>query len=647
MQHPPPKDSTPGAEPIREVRSSDACPPTPAHIEDLGFEPYQPMVEWFSPTELVRAGVKATLSSLFGAYADQREMQALQGAPEVYDYTQDGPLWIDYVADLGDGFDATYTVARLLAEETLTLEEGHETRRGRLLVMGGDQVYPAATRETYNDRLVGPYRAALPCVLPADAAPHLFAVPGNHDWYDGLTSFTRLFCQQRWIGGWKTRQTRSYFAARLSCRWWLWGIDVQLHSDIDLPQLEYFKTVARERMDRDSLIILCSAEPAWVAAARDDEAYDVLAFFEKETMAPHGHSLAVGLAGDLHTYARYEQETPEQPSAPKQRFISGGGGAYLYPTHDLPRRLALPDPSSSNGKETYSLENREDRGGDTCSVFPGIPESRRLTWGNALFGWWNWKLSLFFGGFYLFFAWVFWTALATTFLKSPAASGLDYGAFFSSLVHSPASTLLLVVLWGSLIGYADARRFARFALGTFHVLLHILLLPFLMWGFFWLSQAVPGESIWVVMGFSIVMLVLVVFGGGTIMGGYLLVSNRLWGVHSNEVLLGQRLTSYKNFLRLHLDAHENLTIYPVGIREMCKDWKLNPEAPRGTAWFSSQTWDRRYDAEPEKRRKLYTLIEGPIRIIAQAGRESRDTSEAPETQTPPVPRTPTGAGGVS
>ncbi|MDQ3642082.1 MAG: hypothetical protein M3450_11640, partial [Actinomycetota bacterium] len=45
----------------------------------------------------------------------------------------------DYVAGLGDGWNPTYTVARLLATEKLGLDwngEVHATERGRILVMG-------------------------------------------------------------------------------------------------------------------------------------------------------------------------------------------------------------------------------------------------------------------------------------------------------------------------------------------------------------------------------------------------------------------------------------------------------------------------------------------------------------------------------
>ena len=65
---------------LREgIEDAFICPTAPADEDDLEFERL-PMVKWFSPVELIRAGVKSLLSGLFGSYADRREMQALQAA---------------------------------------------------------------------------------------------------------------------------------------------------------------------------------------------------------------------------------------------------------------------------------------------------------------------------------------------------------------------------------------------------------------------------------------------------------------------------------------------------------------------------------------------------------------------------------------
>ncbi|MFN2504406.1 MAG: hypothetical protein ABR540_09265, partial [Acidimicrobiales bacterium] len=57
---------------------------------------------------------------------------------DVYDRSEPDGLWLDYVADLGDGWNSTYTVARLLAQQELELSHGnecHETQSGSILVM--------------------------------------------------------------------------------------------------------------------------------------------------------------------------------------------------------------------------------------------------------------------------------------------------------------------------------------------------------------------------------------------------------------------------------------------------------------------------------------------------------------------------------
>src|SRR3954453_16240537 len=126
------------------------------HARALGFTP-QDQVRWLAPGELLRTAVKVVLSSLFADYADRREVQAalpattLTLAPDA-----DGGLSFDHVADLGDGFNATYTGAPLMAGGEAAVDappsgQGPPVRlpRGRLLVLGGDQVYPTASSTGY------------------------------------------------------------------------------------------------------------------------------------------------------------------------------------------------------------------------------------------------------------------------------------------------------------------------------------------------------------------------------------------------------------------------------------------------------------------------------------------------------------------
>src|SRR5437867_4125592 len=83
----------------------------------------RPPVPWLSPVLLGATAVRVVLAELFGAYLDKRELQNALPADLYDERPQDSDeLWLDYVADLGDGFDATYSVAYLLAQPQLTFE---------------------------------------------------------------------------------------------------------------------------------------------------------------------------------------------------------------------------------------------------------------------------------------------------------------------------------------------------------------------------------------------------------------------------------------------------------------------------------------------------------------------------------------------
>ena len=66
--------------------------------------------------------------------------------------------------------------------------------------------------------------------------PSCFAIPGNHDWIDGLETFQRHIQHRGWLGGWLLPQEASYFALRLPQGWWLFGLDLALLDDIDMCQ---------------------------------------------------------------------------------------------------------------------------------------------------------------------------------------------------------------------------------------------------------------------------------------------------------------------------------------------------------------------------------------------------------------------------
>ncbi|MBX3260692.1 MAG: hypothetical protein KF782_13445 [Labilithrix sp.] len=106
------------------------------------------------------------------------------------------PIWIDFAADTGDDRDVSARVGAMLAS-TYDADDGDGARmllpRGDVLVFGGDVSYPVATADEIYRRLVLPWNEELRKVGASSRKRVLLGAPGNHDWYDGLDGFGRLF----------------------------------------------------------------------------------------------------------------------------------------------------------------------------------------------------------------------------------------------------------------------------------------------------------------------------------------------------------------------------------------------------------------------------------------------------------------------
>jgi hypothetical protein len=534
--------------------------------EELGFRPRK-AVRWLRPKVLITTGAQSLVAEIFGSYSDKRELQG--GLPAtIHDHGDHDELWLDYVADLGDGFDATFSVASLLAAPELDLDG--PTPRGQLLIMGGDEVYPAASTEGYEDRSKGVYRAAMPVVAPN--APTLFALPGNHDWYDGLTSFLRVFAQRRPFGGWRTEQTRSYFAVKLPHRWWLYAIDTQFDDYVDAPQLEYFRTAAAELREGDA-IILCTSTPSWVPAGSggdDTKGYDTVEFFMREIIRPHGARVRVMLSGDKHHYARYTER-----DGTGQKITSGLGGAYLAATHTLPGELTLP-PAKSRVREpmaqsTFDLARRYPA--DTDRMAAGV---FRLPWRNP----------------------GFWTLTGVAQLVSTMAilfglteSATRSGVFGLLASWSPAVIVAAVlVLAGVAFARLELPGTSRKPLmaGVAHALGHLALSVLWALTIRWLYHDVlPDGPAGDWLAFLIAALgtpVVIGFVDAEVVALYLLVATR-FGINVNEVMAAQSIEDHKGFLRLRLTPDGTLTIYPVKVDKICREWRPNPDGAPTAPWL--------------------------------------------------------------
>ncbi|ABP56447.1 metallophosphoesterase family protein [Salinispora tropica] len=546
-----------GGEPARRPRSTDPL--------ELGFTPRKP-VPWLAPLLLISTGIRTLLALLFGAYLDKRELQNTFDAKVTRQVGPDGGLWLDYVADVGDGFDATYSVAYLLAQRELTVD-GHRLPRAQVLVMGGDQVYPSADFETYEDRCKGPYQAALPVTPPEQ--PTLFAIPGNHDWHDGLTAFLRLFVRSRdrHLGGWNTEQSRSYFAVELPANWWLLGLDDQSGSYLDDPQLSYFDSVA-QRLGPQSRVILAVPMPAWIKATKDPSAYDSIDYFIRTIIAPTGAQVRLLISGDQHHYARY--------AGPDRQLITcGGGGAYLYPTHLLPERIQVP-PAETLARRASAPQSYE-----LAGCYPEATRSRRYAWGIfPRLPWRNRGFATLLGILY------------TLLILSMVGVCTNHDSAQLRLFSVPLVAMVLVTLTGAVLfakapGSGGKRRVRHWLLGLGHGLAH-------------LGLAAAGTWAWLTLPFHdwpwpLSVVAAVVFLGSVgglaasqLVAAYLLVASA-FGIHANELFAGQGIEDSKGFVRMRITPDGTLTIYPIGVDRVSRHWQVNPDDSAESSWLVPRT----------------------------------------------------------
>lgn len=535
------------------------------------FKP-QKMVGWYEVKQLAGTAIRAILSSIFGSYADKREALAALTESKTYKYAGESEIWLDYISDTGDGFDSTFSMAKLISEKDITVDQDGESKfleRGKFVVFGGDQVYPSPSKEEYFNRFIGPVEAASLQASP-DIKTDLFAIPGNHDWYDGLTNFVKIFCHEKSIGGFQTIQNRSYFAIKVTTTTWIWATDVQLQSDIDDEQVNYFEWVAQKEMVKGDNVILFTAEPAWVynSLRHEDLSYHHLEEFERAVIKANGMNQILTVAGDLHHYARYSRL--EQDGHLRHKITAGGGGAFLHPTHNLPSTLTNMHDGDFELKET----------------FPKQKKSKKLTWLNLMFPIRNPGFGLFLSTIHLVMAYALYT---TSHLDNDEGTIFDSMGVTDQLInkdifirllktfgHSPTAVVILLTFVFGFLAFCDGKsskyKIANLA-GVFHGFMHVLLMICSFSFFAWFNVSVLDIS-----SGSLKMLAMsaeVFFVGGfmsgVLVGFYLLISSLLFKMHDNEAFSSLKIAGYKNFLRFHFQG-DKLTVYPVGVQRMPK-WK--------------------------------------------------------------------------
>ncbi len=262
-------------------------------------------------------------------------------------------FWFDYIADIGDDTDAMYAVA-YACQVDLAASESTEPRvdarlvaapsnprgfvlpRGQFLFVGGDTAYHVADTVTLRRRVADPFNWAHEDLkLANEPKRRIYGIPGNHDWYDHLEGFAKVFRREHKesieLRGFEAVQLASYLAIQLPNDWQLWGLDIYL--GLDANQQAYFESL-RETTEPKRLVLCTPSPPIAFHALHEVKHHNSsltslgLALPYETGLVPSKGCSRLDLSGDIHHYARYQNGDKSSYAA----VVSGLGGVFHHPT---------------------------------------------------------------------------------------------------------------------------------------------------------------------------------------------------------------------------------------------------------------------------------------------------------------------------
>lgn len=328
-----------------------------ADLKDLfreGFEPTQ--FSWISPKPLWESR-NDRIARWIGDSTDEERMRwvkaqqrkGIDPAFTLTDYADRDEVSFFALGDPGEGDDSQYHVVRPL----LATSEGIA-----FTYIVSDVIYPAGDAMDYYDKFFVPYQK-----LPGP----IYAIPGNHDWYDGLHGFMIQLCgadpdlrppahadRNRWKRAfldltWRepseamqdqleemrklrpdpSNQPAPYFAIELK-ELLLVGIDTGIRGVIDAEQAEWFRKVSKIPKDK----ILLTGKPLVVDAQRKTIEISGTKDSVNAIVADPAHRYIASIGGDIHNYQRYPVKHEDERVV--QHIVSGAAGAYTKATHRIP-----------------------------------------------------------------------------------------------------------------------------------------------------------------------------------------------------------------------------------------------------------------------------------------------------------------------
>ena len=388
-----------------------------------------------------------------------------------------------------------------------------------------------------------------------------------------------MFLGKEPIGGWDTAQDASWFAVRLPQGWWLWAIDTGLDGTINQVQRDYFVRMG-SRLAPGDRIVLAHPIPLWRLKEKrtdladpEDELGRIVELLDDAV--PAGVSVPLFLAGDSHIYAHYTQH-PERTGGTDgpavHHVTSGGGGAFLHPTHNL----APVVPQSSTETDSYHLQ----------AHWPSRTVSRHVlaaSTSGLVVDRQNLSLVVLLAAVQLGFAAVAGISMRSWLRSSPGAAWTESARHLAEeLVRSPATwvALAVVVLVCTLsipnpnVGERTVRRAAR-RFGFVHGVAQGAVFFLGAWLGGLTTRALGGQSAPGAVDAVIGLVFGALVGGALsvfVFAHYLRIVNQRYRIHDNEAFSGRHLRGYKHFVRCRIDEDGNLRLHVIGLESVRPGW---------------------------------------------------------------------------
>jgi hypothetical protein len=472
-------------------------------------------------------------------------------------------VYIDFVADTGDDVEVSRAIAELVAAEYEVPAPGGEGTeilpRGDILLFGGDTAYPVATSTEIEARLLRPWNEVFADRYDGKTRAML-GIAGNHDWFDGLDGFARMFrarsgplAKERastapgaerpvqhfvsWMEafamgkhivkrralplvGYEPVQRASYFALGLAPGVDLWGVDRQLRQ-INFQQRRFFWDRRGDALSHS--LLLCLPDPLFLYLEPSSVGTEMLQALDLDP----SQDPMLCIAGDVHHYERWKM-------GPSVHLVAGGGGAFLHGARmSRTEKMRVPDVE-----------------------FPGPRASR------ALLSEVPWRVAMGRSGIipHLMLGALFAPALGV---------GLREGANTMDVVSVGAAAIAAVVC-AALAGLRKATYRAVVLLATIAGVLMALVPTATHAGFdaalSWLKLSPsPKTAALVVFGLSI-------FGGAFVFGCYL-AALALFGLNHDQAFAALGHPGYKHIVRMRaradgsaIDAWVIGVVDPLGTR---------------------------------------------------------------------------------